>query len=122
MALSRAKFKQVGNRLMQKAKDGNLTVSCVFSVAGTYDPITATYGAGSSETVQCVREEFKQAEVDNQAIMVGDYKLLALIDDFSAIVPKPDNVSLTVGGVAARIIDVRKDAADAIYTIQARNV
>ena len=122
MALTKVKFKGVASRLMSKAKDGQLVVSCVFGTKGEYNPVTATYASGSSETVQCVREDYQAQSVDGQHILAGDYKLIALVDDFSTIVPRPDNVTLTVAGVNARIVQVQKDAADAVYMLQVRNI
>lgn len=122
MALNKASFKQTASRLIGKAKAGDLTASCVFSTKGAYNPITGAYGAGDSETILCVRESYSANSVDNQNILSGDFRLLALVDDFVAIVPSPDSIDLTVDGVSCRIVTVESDAADAVYTVQVRRL
>lgn len=119
MALSKTKFKAVAAKLFAKASAGDLTIDCVFEQLGTYSPSTGQLPA-ITETITCIREEYNAHQVDGQIIQRDDFKLLAQYDDFIALTPRADGVTVTVDGVKCVIVKAPIDAADAVYTIQCR--
>ena len=118
MAVNKAKFKNVALKLRVKFDD--FFEPYVFEIQGDYDPLTSSYTNGVTQTVDCLREEFQASQFDGQLIQNGDFKLLALYDDFQAIAPRTDGLKVTVGGKLCTVIKVSPDAANAMYTIHVR--
>jgi len=54
--------------------------------------------------------------------MQGDFKLLAEFDSFVNLDPRSSGITATVDGVAVRLMDAQKDAANAVWTLQMRKL
>lgn len=120
MALSKTKSQAVAAKLFQKAKDGDLIVSCKFELLGEYDPILETNAASITETIDCIREGYSEMSLNNDNVQRGDYKLLAQYLDFTKLDPRTDGVKLTINGKITTIAHAELDAADAVYTIHVK--
>ncbi len=120
MALSKTKFKASAVKLFAKAKAGGLTTSCTFELLGEYDPVLETNATSVTDTVDCIREDYTDAQKDGTIIQRSDFKLLAQFDSFTKLSPRTDGVVVTVDGVRCTIVNGMLDAADAVYTLQVR--
>jgi hypothetical protein len=72
-------------------------------------------------TVQGVRTEYTDREIDGTAVQAQDYKILLAAKDLS-IVPEPDD-TLTDGSTVTTIVRVRRvhpGDTDLVYTCQVR--
>lgn len=118
MATTQQEFKDAAKELFVEFAD--FLVSREFVKAGDYNPVTGTTTGDIIETVDSLCEEYSQGEIDGQLIQSNDYKVLALVEDFTLIQPKTDDIKLTIGGKRANIVRVSVDAANAIYTMQVR--
>ncbi|HAD31527.1 MAG: hypothetical protein CL578_22400 [Alteromonadaceae bacterium] len=94
----------------------------VFTLPGAVDPITEQETGGATETVDAVREEYQARQIDGQAIQSRDFKLLALVNNFTEINPKTDGLKVNVDGVDCQVVRAEKDAADAVWIIQVRGL
>lgn len=96
-----------------------------FSSSATYDPITGTYSnTGVDYSIPCIRMNFKRRQFDGNNIKIGDIKLISRVASWDAlgVEPKVEDTRVTVNSVVYQLIDVMKDAADAVYTIQVRKL
>jgi hypothetical protein len=116
--VTRADFQGVASDI--KTTFADFFLPRVFSLPGSFDPITETETGGATETVDAMREEYEAGQIDGQAIQSKDFKLLALANDFDTINPKTDGLTVSVDGTECQVIHAEKDAADAVWTIQVR--
>lgn len=117
---SKAQWKATALKIINKARAANLMISCTFSLAGGYDPVTEVDSAATTEAVDCLREEYKAGQIDGQAIQSNDFKLLALGDEFLTIYPKTAGLTVTVDGKVCTVVSASIDPADALWIIQVR--
>lgn len=120
MALSKAKFKATATKIFTKAKNGNLTESATFRLAGSIDPITEIETGSFSETVQVIIETYNKKEVDGQQVQANDLKMLILADDLKSIDPRTDGMTLIINGSTLTIMAADIDTAKAVWTVQIR--
>lgn len=116
---SKAGFKRLAKGLINNTF-ADFRVSCAFELLGDYDPVTESNAAPLSDTILCIREEFKAYQIDGQIVQVNDFKILAEFDNFTSLSPRTDGVLVTVNGLSCSIISAPLDAADAVYTIHMR--
>lgn len=120
MALSKQKFKSVADKLFTKARNGGLVINCDFELKGDYDPVTNTDTPSIIEQIECVRDDYSAHQIDSEIIQRNDFMLLARFDSFTTLTPKNDSVTVGVGGVNCSIVNIKLDAADAVYIMQVR--
>jgi len=120
VALSKAKFQAVADRLFAKAKAGDITKVAVFTLPGTFDPLTEVQQPSYSEVVDVIIESYKANEVDGQLIQANDAKLLVRNNQFMAISPRTDGMTLTINSASLVIVSADIDPANAVWTIQVR--
>lgn len=116
--VTRSDFQNVAADI--KTTFADFFVPRVFTLPGSFDPITEQETGGVTETVDAMRDKYDARQVDGAAIQVKDFKLLAMVNDFIAINPKTDGLKVNVDGVECQVIDAEKDPADAVWTIQVR--
>lgn len=121
MALSSDKFKGVASKLFGKAKLGGLTESLTLEKPGAIDPITGASSAGASQTVDAIREMYKSNEV-GELVKQGDYKLLVEAAKLTAINPREDGINATLNGATIRLVNADIDTANAVWTLQMRDL
>lgn len=119
MATTKAEFQELAEELLTD-EFVDFMQSCLFSRPGSYDPLTGTSGAATTETIPCLRVEYKAREIDGQAIQKSDFQLIARVAEFSALSPRTDGVRVAVDGLVCNIVSAEKDPADAIWIIQVR--
>lgn len=85
----------------------------------TYDPVTDTVSdAYTSYTVDSVPSGYNSHEADGQTVLITDEKIKILVDDL-AVDPKMNDL-LVRDSVVWEIINVHKDPANAVWTLQVR--
>lgn len=117
MPTTQAEFKAVASEL--KVEFSDFFKPVVFSLAGSYSPSTGN-SLATTETVDVMREEYKQSQIDGQTIQSNDFMLLALVSDFNVIEPKTGGLKVSVDGLDCSVVKASKDAANAVWTIQVR--
>ena len=117
MPTTQAEFQTVASEL--KSEFADFFKPRVFSLAGAYSPSTGA-GAATTETVDAMREEYKQSQIDGQSIKANDFMLLVLVSDFKTIVPTTSGLKVTVDSVECSVIRAVKDAANATWVMQVR--
>lgn len=75
----------------------------------------------TSDTTKGIRVEYNKSQVDGQKIQQGDYQVLILQQGLNTDV-RADNVTMTFKGVAVSIESVSEDPAQAVYTLQVREL
>lgn len=93
--------------------------------SATYDPLTGQYSnSGTPYDISCCRLDYKSNQFDGQRILIGDRKLISRVDvwDNLGLVPRVNSGSVNIDGEEYQIIDIMKDAADALYTLQCRRL
>jgi hypothetical protein len=84
-----------------------------------YDPVTDTVSdAYTDYTVDILPSGYNSREVDGQTVLITDEKAKILVTDIS-VDPKR-NDQIVRDSVKWEIINVHKDAADAVWTLQIR--
>lgn len=121
MALSSDKFKAVAAKLFANASDGGLTESLTLEKPGAIDPVTGASSAGASQTVNAIREAYKSNEV-GELVKQGDYKLLVEAATLTAINPRENGINATLNGMAIRLVNADIDTANAVWTLQMRDL
>ncbi len=116
--VTRASFQSLAESLQTTFAD--FFIDRTFTAPSSYDPVTDTVTAGATETVSAVRMDYDASQVDGQIIQKLDFKLLALVNDFSAVDPRVDGVKVDVDGTGCQVINAEKDAAEAVWTLQVR--
>lgn len=122
MAVTPQQFKDLATRLTTDTFGAFFVERTFTAPAGGYDPITGTSTPGASESVPTYRQDYDERQFDGQAIQRGDFKLLARVDEFTTVDPSVDGVTVDVDGVTCQIVQVMKDGADAMYTMQVRKL
>lgn len=117
-SVTRKKFQDVAKKI--KAKFADFFISREFSLDGGFDPLTRLPASTVTDNVECLREEYEQAQVDGQKIQGDDFKLLALPSDFSTLTPNTSGLKVTVEGKSCEVIEASIDAASAMWIIQVR--
>ena len=117
MPTTQAEFQTVASEL--KAEFADFFKPRVFSLAGSYSPSTGN-SPPTTETVDAMREEYKQSQIDGQSNKVNDFMLLALVSDFKTIVPTTNGLKVTVDSVECSVIRAVKYVANATWIIQVR--
>lgn len=72
-----------------------------------------------SDTTKGIRIDYSKGEIGD-SIQVGDYKIKMVKQGLTVDV-RADNTTMAFNGIPVSIIRVKEDAANATYTIQARN-
>ncbi|AIM40771.1 putative structural protein [Idiomarinaceae phage Phi1M2-2] len=122
MTVTRQQFQ---NLAAQLARDtfGDFFPKRTFTQPEVVNPVTGTVTRPAfSESVPAIREEYEARQVDGQVVQVGDFKLLTEVAQFDAINPRTDGLQVSVDGVQCRVIRAEKDAADAMWVIQVRQL
>lgn len=91
---------------------------------GVYDPITGETTGGTpahASTAPAIRQDYEAQEVDGQAVQRNDFKLLVRKATLNTD-PRADSVTVSFGGRQCRIINAELDAADAVWTLQVRQL
>lgn len=117
MPTTQAEFQAVASELKEEFAD--FFKPRVFSLAGSYSPSTGNTPP-TTETVDAMREEYNQSQIDGQSIKANDFMLLAVVSDFTTIVPTTNGLKVTVDSVECSVIRAVKDAANATWVIQVR--
>ena len=73
------------------------------------------------DNTEGIRSEYDKSELDGESIQIGDYKVLVLQQGLNTDV-RADNVSMTFGGISVNIKSIEEDPAQAMYTIQVREL
>lgn len=116
--VTRKKFQDVAVKI--KAKFADFFISREFKIETGFDPITRVASTSVIDNVECMRENYDQSQIDGQSIQINDFKLLALNEDFSTLLPTVNGLKVTVDGKSCDVIDSNLDAANAMWTIQVR--
>ena len=122
MAVTKQQFKDLAQRLAGDTFADFFPLRTFTAPATNYDPITGAETGGATEQVNCVRMDYNESQFDGQAIQRNDFKLLARVDAFSTVDPSVDGVTVDVDGVECQVVQVMKDAANAMYTMQVRKL
>ncbi len=117
MATTQAEFQQVAQELKEEFAD--FFKPRLFTLTGDYDPITETT-TKITDTVDAMREEYKQGQIDGQSIQSNDFMLLALVSDFTTITPSTNGLKVVVDGKTCTVVKAFEDAANATWVIQVR--
>ena len=116
---SRAQFQTLASKLINQTF-GDFADPVVVNLNGNPDYATQTTPILKTENTVGIRESFDSSQFDGQAVKQGDYKIL--IEQQSLTIDlRADNVSMKFNGVDVNIINVMKDAANAVLTVQARD-
>ncbi len=99
---------------------GDFRDDIVFSALGEYNYSTQTTPSVDTAS-KGIRVEYTKNEVDGQRIQASDYKVLVLQQGLGVDV-RSDNVTMTFNSVAVSIVTVDQDAAQAVYTLQVREL
>ncbi len=99
---------------------GDFRDDIVFSVLGTPDYASQTTPSVDTNA-KGIRLEYTKNEVDGQRIQASDYKILVLQQGLGVDV-RSDNVTMTFKGVSVSIVAINQDAAEAVYTLQVREL
>lgn len=117
--VKRTDFQQLASNLINNVF-GGFRDPIVFSVLGTFDYSTQTTPTVNTNA-QGIRTEYTKNEVDGQRVQASDYKVLVEQQGLGVDV-RSDNVTMTFKGVAVSIVTVNEDAAQAVYTLQVREL
>lgn len=117
--VDRVDFQNLASNLINNVF-GDFRDDIVFSVLGTYDYETQTAPTVNTNA-KGIRTEFTKNEIDGQRIQASDYKVLVVQQGLGVDV-RSDNVTMTFNGVAVSIVTVNEDAAQAVYTLQVREL
>lgn len=98
---------------------GDFRDDVVLTQLGTFDYDTQTTTGDIVNNTKGIRTEFDKSQIDGQKIQVGDFRILVLQQSITVDV-RADNTDMIFNGVPVSIEFVSEDAAQAIYTIQAR--
>jgi hypothetical protein len=121
MSVTRQQFQAVAANLAQEVF-ADFFIDRVFTIAGGTNPITGAPISGTTFTVPMVRDDYNAAEFQSQPIEVGDFKLLGEVAAFGNNNPKANGLQVNVDGVQCRVINARKDPADAVWELQVRKL
>jgi len=117
---TRKGFQNLAERMINKTF-GDFRDPLVLEQLGTFDYSTQTTPVIATDNTQGIRLDFDKSEIDGQNIQVGDYRLILLKQGLTVDV-RADNVTLTFNGKPVDIINVEEDPANAVYTLQARDL
>jgi hypothetical protein len=80
---------------------------------GTFDPVTETFSAGPSYTVNAIKSNLKYSQFQNQLIQVGDFNLVINPREVSGNYFEPEiGSACKFKGVGVQIISKRSDSSD----------
>ena len=111
-------FQNLASKLLNKTFVSFQKV-VVLTQYGDTDYDTQVASVIATDTTKGTRTEYAASLIDNQNIQQGDYKILVEVQGLNVNV-RADNVDMTFDGVAINIVSCSQDAANAVYTIQAR--
>ena len=119
-------FKRLANKFFDSTFS-DFTDSLTFTINGssTYDPITGQYSnSDTSHSISCIRLEYNINQFDGQRIMIGDRRIISRVDtwDSLGLVPRVNSGSINIDGEDYQVINITKDAADALYDFQCRRL
>lgn len=117
MPTTQAEFQTIASEI--KAEFADFFKPRLFSLAGTYSPSTGN-SPPTNETVDAMREEYKQSQIDGQSIKANDFMLLALVSDFTTIAPTTNGLKVNVDNVECSVVRAVKDAANTTWIMQVR--
>lgn len=122
MSVTKQKFVDLAAKLARQTFS-DFFVERPFTVPEIKNPVTGVVTQPAvTEQVYCVRIDYQARQVDGQVIQVGDFQLIAEVARFQVINPKTNGVRVTVGGIECQIVNAEKDAADAAWVLQVRQL
>jgi len=101
---------------------GDLATSITYNKKSdaTYNATTGTLTrTTTSETVSGIVESYSDKAMNNQSIAIGDRKVAIPGSSFSAITPEQGD-EMVISGETYVVIRAATDAAQALWTLQAR--
>ena len=117
--VDRVDFQNLANTLINDVF-ADFRDDIVFSVLGTPDYSTQITPSVDTNAMG-IRTEYTKNEIDGQRIQASDYKVLVEQQGLDVDV-RSDNVTMTFKGVSLSIVTVNEDAAQAVYTLQVREL
>lgn len=112
-------FKNVADTVFDVFSSIATTATFISAGIERYDPTTgATTATDLAYVVTVIFMEYNSVEKNNQYVLNTDQKAMIPVD-YLTPTPKMDDHFL-FGGVELQIVDILKDAAEAMYTFQVR--
>jgi hypothetical protein len=106
-------------------KDFVDTFTFTFTSSSTYDPLTGNYSdIGTNHNIECIRLNHESNQFDGERIKIGDIKLISRYDTWNAlsVAPQVEDTTVVVDGESHQIVDIKLDAANALYTMNCRRL
>jgi hypothetical protein len=119
---TRAGFRSLATKLINNTfADFRDTVTLAQAGEVDYNDQSTAVSNITSDTTKGIRVDYNKTQIDGQNIQTGDYKVLVLQQGLNTDV-RADNVTMTFNGISVSIVSVSEDAAQAVYTLQVREL
>jgi len=118
MATTKLEFQELADELIN-GEFADFRVACEFVKKGGFTP-PDTIIPDTTDTVNCIIEDYNASQFNGVQIQVNDFKLLARPQEFTTLTPRTDNLKVTVQGQVCTVISSEQDPANAVWVIQVR--
>ena len=119
---TRASFQALADKLINKTF-ADFRDEVVLAQAGEvdYEDQDTPVADIASDTTKGIRIEYNKFQIDGSKIQAGDYQVLVIQQGLNTDV-RADNTTMTFNGVNVSIESVSEDPAQAVYTLQVREL